>query len=107
MPRRRDLPGAKPWPFPAARITAGGFAKRQTRGAACLRCDPESLPPIKFAAALTVLAPYFEKIAASVLSRSSPSSPGSPLPFRPTDTIAPFGSTSMIVGHATIWKRFS
>jgi hypothetical protein len=31
MPRRRDLPEAKPWPFPAARSHAGGFAERQTR----------------------------------------------------------------------------
>ena len=31
MPRRRDLPGAKPWPFPAEKSPAGGFAERQTR----------------------------------------------------------------------------
>jgi hypothetical protein len=45
MPRRRDLPEAKPWYFAATVIDAAGFAKRQTRGAACASRDwePRSL----------------------------------------------------------------
>ena len=42
MPRRRDLPVAKPWPFPAELIAAGGFAERQTRDAAFVVGGPES-----------------------------------------------------------------
>jgi hypothetical protein len=33
MPRRRDLPEAKPWYFAAAMIKAAGLAERQTRDA--------------------------------------------------------------------------